>query len=117
MGEPDWELIDKSVNRFPNGKPRRDIVSTDGQKVTLGDASVTLVHTPGHTDGTLSMIFQVKDNGTPITVAYSGGTAFDFPNDVSHFDTYIASQRKRPQRPPARKATNSCQTTPNSTMR
>ncbi len=27
-------------------------------------------------------------------VAYSGGTAFNFPNDVPHFDTYIYAQRK-----------------------
>ena len=60
----------------------------------LGDASVTLVHTPGHTPGTLSMIFEVKDGGKPLTVAYSGGTAFNFVNTVPNFDTYIASQRK-----------------------
>ena len=94
MGGPDWEMIEQSVNRFPNGKPKRDIVASDGQKVTLGDTSVTLVATPGHTPGTLSMIFQVKDNGKPLTVAYNGGTAFNFPNDVLHFDMYIASQRK-----------------------
>src|SRR5437867_4987018 len=94
MGAPDWEYVEQSVNRFPNVKPKRDIAATDGQKVTLGDASVTLVATPGHTPGTLSMIFQVKDNGKPLTVAYSGGTAFNFVNDVPHFDTYIASQRK-----------------------
>jgi metallo-beta-lactamase class B len=94
LGAPDWEMIEKSVNQYPQGKPKRDIVGTDGQKVTLGDTTVTLVTTPGHTPGTLSMIFQVKDNGTPLTVAYSGGTAFNFPNDVPHFDTYIASQRK-----------------------
>jgi len=52
MGGPDWELIEGSVNRFPNGKPKRDIVATDGQKITLGDTSVTLVATPGHTEGT-----------------------------------------------------------------
>src|SRR5437868_10057392 len=40
MGGPDWELIEGSVNRFPNGKPKRDIVAADGQKVTLGDTSV-----------------------------------------------------------------------------
>jgi len=94
MGGPDWEYVEQSVNRFPNGKPKRDIAATDGQKITLGDASVTLVATPGHTPGTLSMIFQVKDNGKPLTVAYSGGTAFNFVNDVPHFDIYIASQRK-----------------------
>jgi metallo-beta-lactamase class B len=94
MGGPDWEMIEKSVNQYPDGKPKRDIVATDGQKVTLGDASVTLVPTPGHTPGTLSMLFDVKDNGRPLTVAYSGGTAFNFVNDVPHFDTYIGSQRK-----------------------
>jgi metallo-beta-lactamase class B len=94
MGGPDWDLIEKSVNQYPNGKPRRDIVAMDGAKVTVGDASVTLALTPGHTPGTVSMFFQVKDNGRPLTVAYSGGTAFNFLNDVPHFDTYIASQRK-----------------------
>ncbi len=94
MGAPDWEMIEKSVNQFPNGKPKRDIVAVDGGKIALGGRTVTLVRTPGHTPGTVSMIFQVKDNGTPLTVAYSGGTAFNFVNDVQHFDTYINSQRK-----------------------
>jgi metallo-beta-lactamase class B len=94
MGGPDWDMVEKSQNQYPHGKPKRDIVATDGQKVTPGDTSVTLIATPGHTPGTLSMLFQVKDNGKPLTVAYSGGTAFNFPNDVPHFDTYIASQRK-----------------------
>jgi metallo-beta-lactamase class B len=94
MGAPDWDSIEKSVNQYPKGKPKRDIVAADGQKITLGDASVTLILTPGHTPGTISMIFQVKDNGRPLTVAYSGGTAFNFVNDVPHFDTYINSQRK-----------------------
>jgi metallo-beta-lactamase class B len=94
MGAPDWDSIEQSKNQYPNGKPKRDIVAADGQKITLGDTSVTLVLTPGHTPGTVSMIFQVKDNGKPITVAYSGGTAFNFVNDVPHFDTYINSQRK-----------------------
>ena len=94
MGAPDWDAIEKSVNQYPHGKPKRDIVATDGQKITLGDTSVTLISTPGHTPGTLSMLFQVKDNGRPLTVAYSGGTAFNFVNDAAHFDTYINSQRK-----------------------
>ena len=94
MGAPDWDSVEKSVNQYPNGKPKRDIAAADGQKVTLGDASVTLALTPGHTPGTVSMFFQVKDGGRPLTVAYSGGTAFNFVNDVPHFDTYIASQRK-----------------------
>jgi metallo-beta-lactamase class B len=105
MGGPDWDAIEKSVNQYPNGKPKRDIVAADGAKVTLGDTSVTLALTPGHTPGTVSMFFQVKDNGRPLTVAYSGGTAFNFVNDVPHFDTYIASQRKMAERAAALGAT------------
>jgi metallo-beta-lactamase class B len=105
MGGPDWDDIEKSVNRFPSGKPKRDIVAIDGQKITLGDDAVTLVLTPGHTLGTVSMLFDVKDNGKPLTVAYSGGTAFTFVNDVPHFDTYVGSQHKMAARAAAAGAT------------
>jgi metallo-beta-lactamase class B len=84
MGGPDWDSIEKSVNGYPGGKPKRDIVAEDGQKITLGDTAVTLIATPGHTPGTLSMIFTVKDNGKPLTVAYSGGTAFNFPSTAAN---------------------------------
>src|SRR3984893_7511659 len=94
MGGPDWDMIDKSVNQYPNGKPKRDIVATDGQKLTLGDTTVTIILTPGHTPGTLSLIFEAKDNGKPLTVAYSGGTAFNFPSTAANFDMYIKSQTK-----------------------
>src|ERR1700688_2851380 len=94
MGGPDWDSIEKSVNGYPGGKPKRDIVADDGQRITLGDTAVTIIATPGHTPGTLSMIFTVKDNGKPLTVAYSGGTAFNFPSTAANFDTYIKYQSK-----------------------
>jgi metallo-beta-lactamase class B len=94
MGGPDWESIEKSVNGYPLGKPKRDIVATDGQKITVGDNTVTVITTPGHTPGTLSMLFTVKDHGKPLQVAYSGGTAFNFPTTMPNFDIYIASQQK-----------------------
>ena len=94
MGAGDWDLVDQSVNGFPKGKPKRDIVATDGMKITLGGRTVTIYLTPGHTPGAISGIFQVHDHGKPLTVAYSGGTEFNFVNDVPHFDTYLASERK-----------------------
>jgi metallo-beta-lactamase class B len=105
MGGPDWDSIEKSVNGYPLGKPKRDILADDGQKITVGDASVTIVTTPGHTPGTLSAIFAVKDNGKPLTVAYSGGTAFNFPSTAANFDIYINSQRKMAQAAAAANAT------------
>jgi metallo-beta-lactamase class B len=94
MGAPDWDSIEKSVNGYPEGKPKRDIVADDGQKLTLGDTSVTIVTTPGHTPGTLSMIFPVKDRGRTLYVAYAGGTAFNFPSTVPNYEIYIRSQKK-----------------------
>jgi metallo-beta-lactamase class B len=94
MGDKDWTLVNSYVLSFPNGTPKRDIVAQDGDKITLGDSAVTMISTPGHTPDTYSFIFEVKDHGKPLTVAYNGGTAFNFVNDVPHFDIYIASQKK-----------------------
>ncbi len=66
----------------------------DKMAITLGGRTVTLYLTPGHTPGTISGIFQVHDHGKPLMVAYSGGTEFNFQNDVAHFDAYLASERK-----------------------
>jgi metallo-beta-lactamase class B len=92
MGGPDWDALDKSAD-IPGGKPRRDMVGTDGQIISVGDASVTLVATPGHTPGTLSLIFTVKDRGRPVTIAYSGGTALTgIYKSAPGLDIYAASE-------------------------
>ena len=93
MGAPDWDMIIKAGN-MPGGVPKRDMVATDGQKVTLGDTTVTILLTPGHTLGTLSFLFPVKDNGKTLHVAYSGGMGFNFARSPGRFDTYIASAKK-----------------------
>ena len=93
MGAPDWDAIIKA-NNMPGGVPKRDMVASDGQKVTLGDETVTIILTPGHTLGTLSMLFPVKDNGKTLWIAYSGGMGFNFPRSPERFDTYINSAQK-----------------------
>jgi metallo-beta-lactamase class B len=92
-GGPDWDAVEKSTNR-PGGKPKRDMVGTDGMKLSVGDASVQIVTTPGHTAGTLSFLFEVKDNGKPLRVAYVGGTAIPFNGAADYYDGYIGSVRK-----------------------
>jgi len=98
MGGADWDLVEKYPNRYKTMSPKRDIVATDGMKITLGDTTVTIWLTPGHTPGTLSYTFSVLDRGKPFNVAYSGGTAFNFANStpdpgIKNFQTYIDSQR------------------------
>jgi metallo-beta-lactamase class B len=91
MGAPDWELVARST-RDP--APKRDIVAADGQKLTLGDTTLTLYLTPGHTPGTISTLVPVKDNGRPHLMAAWGGTAFNFPRTPENFKTYINSARR-----------------------
>jgi hypothetical protein len=38
LSAADWDLLDRS----PEPKPKRDMVATDGQKLTLGDETLTL---------------------------------------------------------------------------
>ena len=92
-GAEDWESVDKSETRA-GGKPKRDLVGADGMRVSVGDASVQIVTMPGHTPGTLSYLFEVRDNGKPLRVAYVGGTAIPFNGSAAYYDAYLASSRK-----------------------
>jgi metallo-beta-lactamase class B len=92
-GAEDWEAVDKSTNH-QGGKPKHDMIGQDGMKVSVGDASVQIVTMPGHTPGTLSYVFEVRDNGKPLRVAYVGGTAFSFNADAAFYNGYLASSKK-----------------------
>lgn len=76
LSAEDWDLMDRDTRDWP--KPKRDLVATDGQKLTLGDTTLTLYLTPGHTLGTISTLIPVKDSGTTHLVAEWGGTAFNW---------------------------------------
>jgi metallo-beta-lactamase class B len=101
LSAADWDLLDRSSGT----KPKRDMVATDGQKLTLGDTTITIYNTPGHTLGTLSTVFPVRDRGVPHVAASWGGTAFNWmANPAPYitperpisfwFETYSASARR-----------------------
>jgi metallo-beta-lactamase class B len=98
MDGRDWDLLESYPNRFKTMSPKRDIVATDGMKITLGDTTVTIWSTPGHTAGTISFTFPVLDRGRRLNVVYSGGTALVFEArlpgpGIKNLQTYIDSQR------------------------
>ena len=95
MGAADWDATLQRPASAAGGVPKRDIaVGPGGQKITLGDTTVNVIATPGHTPGTLSYFFPVKEGARTLTVAYSGGTAFNFPRQSANFGIYRDSQRK-----------------------
>lgn len=77
---PDWYLMARleadSPARMNVPRPREDLVITDGQQLTLGDTTVTLYITPGHTPGTLSAIVPVREGKAVHKLSLLGGTAF-----------------------------------------
>jgi metallo-beta-lactamase class B len=96
MGAADWEATLQRPATAAGGVPARDVtVSRDGMKLTLGDTTIDIVSTPGHTPGTLSYIFPVKDQGRTVMVAYSGGTLTGaFGTNGARWDEYIESQKR-----------------------
>ena len=91
MSAADWDFTEKST-RLPDAiKPKRDIVVADGEKLTLGDTTLSINLTPGHTPGTISLLIPVKDGGRPHLVATWGGTGFNFELTEANFQTYINS--------------------------
>ena len=92
LSAADWDLFESNTPEA--ARPKRDIVATDGYKLTLGDTTLTLHLTPGHTPGTISTIIPVKDQGRPHVVAEWGGTAFNFTPSAAGFQTYIDSAKR-----------------------
>jgi metallo-beta-lactamase class B len=82
----DWELLEKGADPHP----RRDIVASDGMALTLGDTSLRLYVTPGHTLGTLSTVIPLQDRGATHIAVTWGGTAFNW---LKNREGYITPER------------------------
>jgi metallo-beta-lactamase class B len=78
LSEADWGLLESPTRGggpFANlVPPRRDVVAKDGDVITLGGTSVRLHVTPGHTPGTLSLMFPVFEQGKRHMAGLMGGT-------------------------------------------
>ena len=62
--------------------------------ITVGDVSVKIVTMPGHTPGTLSLLFEFKDKGQPIRAGTSVARRSRSRATAAVYDRYIASTRK-----------------------
>jgi metallo-beta-lactamase class B len=79
LSAADWLFIEhqKQAPGVGAGEvPKHDLEVTDGQVLKLGDTSVTLYLTPGHTPGTVSAILPAIDQGKPYKLALFGSVLF-----------------------------------------
>jgi metallo-beta-lactamase class B len=91
MGPLDWDLVERDTR---NPMPKRDMLATDGEKLQLGDTTLTLYITPGHTPSTISTLIPVKDNGRAHLAAEWGGTALSPATPIPMLEAYIKSAQR-----------------------
>ncbi len=90
FSEADWNVMEKA--NFPAEiKPKKDMVVTDGQKLMLGDVTVTLYVTPGNTPGTVSMLVSpLKDgNRKHVGAVFGGRSPFAAGDGVKYFQDEV----------------------------
>ncbi len=88
MSDKDWDHMHTWPQLgTPAPYPRRDMSVQDGSTLTLGGTTVRFVETPGHTPGTLSPIFPVRDGDNTHYVGYWGASAVSFldPQGISEY--------------------------------
>jgi metallo-beta-lactamase class B len=94
MSAADWQHIETWPQLGSTAPlPERDVVARDGDEITLGGTSVKIALTPGHTPGTLSFIFPVRDGERGHRVGYWGGGSVSFL-PAAEIETYIRSARR-----------------------
>jgi metallo-beta-lactamase class B len=101
MSDEDWKQTEGKLeyqSKHWGPVPKRDVTVKDGDKVTLGETTVTTYVTPGHTLGTITPVFDVEERKltwkNTHRVMLWGGTAFNFGKDVPRLDKYIASAER-----------------------
>lgn len=88
----DWDVMEKAkaggASPF-DPPPQRDMVARDGEAFRLGDTSIQVVATPGHTPGTLSFLIPVRYHGVKHMLGMWGGTGI--PAEAAARADYIRS--------------------------
>lgn len=92
--QADWEGKSAFGTMPPKGSD--DFYLTDGQQIELGGRKLTVLLTPGHTPGTLSLVFPVTDHGRPHVASLFGGQGSpksipalaQFRSSLDHFADY-----------------------------
>ena len=95
--EIDWKMMETGLefdSTLWDRPPKRDMAVHDGDTLTLGDATIRFVITPGHTLGTISPVFDVRSGGKLHKAMIWGGTSFNFGRDMLRLDGYIAATER-----------------------
>ncbi|KAH8774566.1 beta-lactamase-like protein [Diaporthe sp. PMI_573] len=90
--EPFWDAMEALSPNETVTPPARNETLTDGQDLVVGGVTFHTILTPGHTLGTLSLIFPVTDRDEKHVVGFMGGTGD--PSDTAMREMKVASIAK-----------------------
>lgn len=95
MSAIDWAMIQDPKTRIDApgwaDMPKPDMLVDKRQVLQVGDTAIELRLTPGHTPGTLSLVFPVRDGKVVHQAVLWGGTGFNFGPDTGRYKSYAAS--------------------------
>lgn len=95
--DADWNMMHGKLefaSAVWDPPPARDMSVGDLGTLKLGDTTLTFYVTSGHTLGTLSVGFDVKDAGRTHHAVLWGGTSFNFGKDFSRLESYIGNTER-----------------------
>ncbi len=98
MAEADWKLMEDTIRKEGEAAVAsklipRDMIVKDGDTLKLGNTTITLYLTPGHTPGTTSLVFPVTDNGQMHQVFMWPGPTLQSP-DVAVMEQFLATTKR-----------------------
>ncbi len=103
ISKDDMPLISGEIFHYPFRPFTPDVLISDGDVIELGNTSIKCISTPGHTDGTISIFFDVTEDGTTYRAGMFGGagsntmmreflTENNLPDDCR--EKYVASVKR-----------------------
>jgi metallo-beta-lactamase class B len=104
FSEIDWQMMSTQLEfdrpywgRAPQRDPSKDLALKNGDVIQLGDTKIEVMLTPGHTVGTISLLFDVRQGRQTHRAFLWGGTAFNFgmrPERMTRIQSYIDATDK-----------------------
>ena len=96
MTEEGWEEAVESAVKSQGGPRAWDMIApemfvADGDEITVGNNTFTVIETPGHTWGTASYMYDVKDGGDTYRAITIGGLGLNAIEGPPQVEAYIES--------------------------
>jgi len=98
MAEADWVLMENTIKKAGDAEVAqklipRDMIVKDGDTLKLGDTTINLYVTPGHTAGVTSLAFPVYESGKQYQVFMWSGPTLQ-SNEIPLIEAFLATTKR-----------------------